>query len=613
MSVEKLSGYLPDDITEEEYPGQLMEYVRISVRHLVEFILQHGDLDNRSGKLPDATAMQEGTRIHRKIQKSAGGDYRPEVTLKEQVTYCDAIISVEGRADGIFTAKRGDLLEQVEDTTPAIKLTSTTDDDVENEEDTDHQLSLADISEGIVKDLADNTPSNVPSEHVASDTAPELANENDSALYELDRDETLTVIDEIKGIEMDVDKLEAPRRLHLAQARCYAAIYAREMELDRVGVRITYVNLDFEDVRYFYQEYDTEENRLWFKNLIDEFHKWIAWQVAHRLELAESMKDLQFPFTYRKGQRHLVASVYQAIKDQQQLFVEAPTGVGKTMSMIYPSIRAMGEDKARRLFYLTAKNVTRQVANEAFHILESKGLRLKHVTITAKDKICPLLETDCNPDYCPYAKGHFDRINDAVFSLLNEADCYDAETILKKANEANVCPFELSLDVSSWADAIVGDYNYAFDPRAHLKRFFGDGISSQGILLIDEAHNLVDRGREMYSAVLSKKEILATKKAFKDKSRRVIRDLDKINRHLLQIRHLVEDQDKPYYRYTHTDGLDVEVTRLVTDMQHFFENDNTGTFQSVSEAYFAFRDFVDACDRMTDNYLLYAAIDEEEN
>lgn len=148
------------------------------------------------------------------------------------------------------------------------------------------------------------------------------------------------------------------------------------------------------------------------------------------------------------------------------------------------------------IFYLTAKTITRTVAEEAFSILKEHGLKFKVITITAKEKLCFCDKTECNPENCLWARGHLDRVNDAVFELWTTQDSYDRDTLLEYAKKWQVCPFEMCLDLAVWVDAVICDYNYVFDPNVYLKRFFGEGTSGEYIFLIDEAHNLVDRGRK---------------------------------------------------------------------------------------------------------------------
>ena len=213
----------------------------------------------------------------------------------------------------------------------------------------------------------------------------------------------------------------------------------------------------------------------------------------------------------------------------------------QTISTLFPAVKALGEKLAQRIFYLTAKTITRTVAEDALGLMRERGLRCKSITLTAKDKICFMEETECNPDYCPYAKGHFDRINEAVYELLTHVDNINREVIEDCARQHRVCPFELGLDVSLFADVVIGDYNYLFDPHVYLKRFFSEGVKEEYIFLIDEAHNLVDRGREMYSALLRKEDFLVLKKAVKDYDGGICYQLDQCNRELLEMKRECED------------------------------------------------------------------------
>ena len=251
--------------------------------------------------------------------------------------------------------------------------------------------------------------------------------------------------------------------VHLAQAKCYAYIYGREHGLAQVRVRLTYCNIDTERVRYFHFEYPMEELAEWFEDMIRQYRKWADFRFAWQKLRTDSIKELSFPFPYRKGQKELASYVYQTIYHKRKLFLEAPTGVGKTISTLFPAVKALGEKLAQRIFYLTAKTITRTVAEDALGLMRERGLRCKSITLTAKDKICFMEETECNPDYCPYAKGHFDRINEAVYELLTHVDNINREVIEDCARQHRVCPFELGLDVSLFADVVIGDYNYLFE------------------------------------------------------------------------------------------------------------------------------------------------------
>jgi hypothetical protein len=352
------------------------------------------------------------------------------------------------------------------------------------------------------------------------------------------------LIDEIKGVYMELSHLDAPISVHLAQAKCYAYIYALEKEQEKIGVRMTYCNLETEDIIYFEESYTFTDLEFWFLKVIEEYTKWAAWQYRWSLFRNESIKTLEFPFSYRQGQKKLVTDVYKTIIRDKRLFIEAPTGVGKTISTIYPAIKAMGEGLTGKIFYLTAKTITRTVAEEACQLLIGKGLHLKSVIITAKEKICILDKPDCNPIACPRAKGHFDRVNDAVFDLLLNEDGLTRELIQLYAERHSVCPFEMCLDATLWSDIIICDYNYAFDPNVYLRRFFMNDKKNDYVFLIDEAHNLVERAREMYSAALYKKQFLKVKRLIKGKNRKMEKQLELCNNDLLKLKRECEEYNE---------------------------------------------------------------------
>ena len=368
-----------------------MEQIKISVRNLVEFILRSGDIDNRYGKAAQKEAMQEGSRIHRKIQKQMGSSYQPEVALKIQVGREQYTIAIEGRADGVI------------------------------------------VEEG----------------HVT--------------------------IDEIKGVYQDVSLMEGPVPVHLAQAKCYAYIYALQNQLSEIAVQMTYCNLDTEEIRRFQENYLFAELEGWFGSLIHSYEKWARFQYKARQERNSSIAGLAFPFPYRAGQRELAGDVYRTIQREKILFIQAPTGTGKTITALFPAVKAVGQGLAEKIFYLTAKTITRTVAKEAFDLLREQGYQGRVITITAKEKLCFCREMDCNPVHCMYAKGHYDRVNDAVFDFIQREYDMAREALLAQAEAFQVCPFEMCLDASLWADAVICDYNYVFDPNVYLKRFFFRG------------------------------------------------------------------------------------------------------------------------------------------
>lgn len=329
----------------------------------------------------------------------------------------------------------------------------------------------------------------------------------------IDKPEGVT-IDEIKGTYRELAYMNGPVQVHLAQAKVYAAMYLhafRDRGLSEIHVQMTYCHMETEEIRYFRYSYAAQEIQQWFGELIRSYLRWADYQFQWKRRRDASIRRMEFPFPYREGQKDLVTYVYQTIYHEKKLFLEAPTGVGKTISTVFPAVKAMERGMGQKLFYLTAKTITRTVAEDTFTLLRDKGLCFKSVILTAKEKICFMENTECNPEYCPYAKGHYDRINEAIYDLLVHEDGFRRELVEAYAAKHQVCPFEMCLDMSLFADAVICDYNYLFDPHVYLKRFFAEGVKGNYLFLIDEAHNLLERGREMYSAVMVKEDILALK------------------------------------------------------------------------------------------------------
>lgn len=416
------------------------------------------------------------------------------------------------------------------------------------------------------------------------------------------------MIDEIKGIYRDVNSLSEPVPIHLAQAKCYALIWAREKKLEQIRVQMTYCNLETEEIRRFSSSYTTEELGVWFDWLLDSYYRWANWQYQWKKRRNQSMQGLEFPFPYREGQREVVGSVYRTILRKKQLFLQAPTGLGKTMCTVFPAVRSMGEGISEKVFYLTAKTITRKVAWEAFDILRQKGLACKVLVLTAKEKMCVCDKMDCNPSACPRARGHFDRVNEAVFELLNRQDGFDRETLLAQSEAWQVCPYEMSLDVSTWVDAVICDYNYVFDPEAHLRRFFGEGNHGDYVFLVDEAHNLAERGRDMYSAALCKEDILAVRKLVKPLRKKLAAQLDKCNQQMLAWKRECET----YQILDSVGSLGIHLMNVMGELELLLEDLEQGEMrEKILDFYFQVRAFLNIQDLADDNYVIYTRHDEE--
>ena len=344
------------------------------------------------------------------------------------------------------------------------------------------------------------------------------------------------IIDEIKSTTLPMEFIEEDRnRTHWGQAKCYGYIYAKENNLQNIDIQLTYYNLDTEEIKKIRKTFTFEELENFFYKLIEDYYNWVDTLENWKIKRDTSIRELQFPFSnYRKGQRELAVAVYRTIKEEKRLFAQAPTGIGKTISTLFPTVKAIGEGITSKIFYLTAKTITRQVAEEAFTKMRCEGLRFKTVTLTAKDKLCFEKGKKCTPEECRFAKGHFDRLRDGLRDLFENEDAFTREVIEKYALKHNICPFEFSLDIALWADGVICDYNYAFDPRVYLKRFFLDEKGDY-TFLIDEAHNLVDRSRAMFSAELNKRAFLDQKRNMKDQCPKISKALNNLNTFMIHL------------------------------------------------------------------------------
>lgn len=421
-------------------------------------------------------------------------------------------------------------------------------------------------------------------------------------------EDEVTIIDEIKGIYRNLDKMEEPVYVHKAQAMCYAYIVAVQSGLPQIGIQMTYCNLDTNDIKRFTEIYEYAEVEQWFEKLLEKYKRWADFQISWRKIRKASIKTLDFPYPYREGQKELVSDVYRTILRKKNLFIQAPTGVGKTISTVYPAVKAVGEDLADRVFYLTAKTITGTVARDTFQLLEEKGYRGKIIQLTAKEKMCLCEEMECNPINCPYAKGHYDRVNDAVYDTLQKEDMFTREFLLEQAQLHCVCPFEFSLDVATWADDIICDYNYVFDPTVYLKRFFQEGVRGDYIFLVDEAHNLVERSREMYSAVLVKEDVLNAKKLLKPYHHGLEKLLDRCNKQLLEYKR----ECNGYHVYDNLGSILYTLMNIASMLDDFLQKpaDIPGR-KEILDFYFSIRNFLSIYDLVDENYVIYSEIRED--
>ena len=415
------------------------------------------------------------------------------------------------------------------------------------------------------------------------------------------------MVDEIKGVLRELDRVQEPSGIHLAQAKCYASMVAEQEGVDEIGVQMTYCQMETEEVKRFQYSYQSNELKVWFDEVIRQYEKWAKFQIEWRKARNASIKGIEFPFPYRKGQRELAVSVYRTILRKKKLFIQAPTGVGKTISTVFPAVKAVGEELGEKIFYLTAKTITRTVAEQAFETLREQNLKFKVITLTAKEKICFCEETSCNPDDCPYAKGHFDRVNDAVYELLMQEDVMSREVLEAQARKHKVCPFEMALDVSTWVDGVICDYNYVFDPDARLRRFFAEGGAGGYLFLIDEAHNLVERGRQMYSAELCKEDFLAVKKLVKGEAPRFAKRLEACNKILLAMKKECEN----YKVLDNISHFGIQLMNVLSETDRYLEECvDKEVRETVLDFYFQVRSFLNIYDGLDENYVIYTEYQE---
>jgi len=342
-----------------------------------------------------------------------------------------------------------------------------------------------------------------------------------------------TVIYEIKTTSREIDTIEENEfPSHWAQAECYSGMYIKDNATESITIVLVYINRETEENIIFERTHDRTYIENTFENLLKPFMEWMSsirkWEILRN----KSIDSMEFPFSYyRLGQRDMAEKTYRCIKNNKRLFIQAPTGIGKTMGAMFPAIKSLGEGLTDRIFYLTAKTVTSQIAVENYKRLAENGLNLRAIVITAKDKVCPMDKRNCDPEFCQRAKDYYERLPRALGDLLAN-QFMDRNVIKEYADRHNVCPFELSLDASLSCDMLIGDYNYLFDPRVRLLRFFDD-VGEKYCFLVDEAHNLVDRSREMFSAVIEKAKILELKRETPALWNDLKKQLETVNKQIL--------------------------------------------------------------------------------
>ncbi|WP_096273412.1 ATP-dependent DNA helicase [Paucisalibacillus globulus] len=414
--------------------------------------------------------------------------------------------------------------------------------------------------------------------------------------------DTIT-IDEIKSTVHSLDDIqENTHPVHWAQAIFYGYIYAGDHDLSEVTIQLTYVQVKTQEQKQFQRVMTYEELESFVYDVISKYASFLKVKLKHKIKRNETSKALEFPFdTYREGQRKLAGAVYKTIADKKTLFASASTGIGKTISTIFPTIKAIGEGKLEKMFYLTAKTITRTAAEEAFRLLIENGLDIQVLTITAKDKICFQAETICTSVDCPFADGFYDRINDAVIDILKHEKMMNRSVIELYARKHRVCPFEFSIELAYAVDAVICDYNYIFDPRVSLKRLMEDQRKKTAIL-VDEAHNLVDRAREMYSAEINKSNFLQLKREFKNSP--IGTSAKAINDHLLSVKKSEEYVQKELDQ----ELVELLETFIIDSEAELVRHDH----ELLLDTYFAAQAFVKIATLYNDQFVTYVEVHKSE-
>lgn len=420
-------------------------------------------------------------------------------------------------------------------------------------------------------------------------------------------DESPVIIEEIKTTTLSLGMInEQHNPLHWAQAQCYAYMYAVQHALDEISIRLTYYHIDSQEELTFERLYRLPELRAFFYDLVTPYLAWLRKLLAYQARRNQTIEQLEFPYPgYRQGQREMAVAVYRTIRDRDRLYVQSPTGVGKTIATLFPAVKALGQGLAARIFYLTAKTSGRLVAEKALDDMRQAGLHLRSVTLTAKEKICFCPPVNCDPEVCPFARGYYDKVKLAL-SEMDQQQAFTRPVIEAVARQYELCPFEFSLDLALWMDVIICDYNYAFDPRVYLHRFF-DFSTEAYIFLVDEAHNLPDRARSMYSAELEKQAVLNLQRTLKPHLPALAKKLSAINKLMIEIRKDCQAQGKEaLVEYVLPETLLKAVREFNQKAEDWLAQNQPAEFrQELLEMYFACNNYLRTAEYFNSYYVSY--------
>ncbi len=448
----------------------------------------------------------------------------------------------------------------------------------------------------------------VKTAYTKDDITLEITGRIDGLLFMPDK----IILEEIKSTYRDLDALDKDTvPAHMVQAKLYAYMYMIEKDIEKLMVRLTYVHVEDQKHVSFDVPLSLEQAEIFFMDTIDAYIDWLRRLNHHEKEREKSIEGLVFPFDeYRLGQRELMAYNYKNILAGDILYAEAPTGIGKTVATLFSSLKAINQPR-QKVFFLTAKNDGKVIAIETIRIMQEHGLIAKTCEITAKDRMCLLDERDCDPEVCPYAKAYYEKVYDAIVDLYDQESLYTKDVIKAHAKKHEICPFEFSLDLSNYADVVIADYNYAFDPGVRLIRYF-DEETYAPILLVDEAHNLVPRSRDMFSKTLPEslfgklmEYASYVKPSMKKHVQRILDDYAGFRLALSEVDFLRQNElNTIFVRH---------LSLLVTRMDNIINQHKKIPFKSeIMDAYFEVAKFIRASEYFDDDFVFLLEEDDDD-
>lgn len=414
-------------------------------------------------------------------------------------------------------------------------------------------------------------------------------------------------IEEIKSTIIPLDQIsEESFPIHWAQAKCYAYMYSVQKKLAKANVSLVYYQKETGEIRRFTQSFLLESLNKFFTETLDLYSKWASRETQWEIIRNESIEKMKFPFMeFRDGQLDLIESVQNSTQNGDVLFAQAPTGVGKTMAVLYATISNMPKTGIKKIFYLTARTVARVVAEKACKLLNENGLKLRSITLTAKEKVCLMGTSRCQKDKCPYARGYFNRIFDATDDILNSGLSFTSDNIVLFAQKYMLCPFEFSLDLSLWCDCIICDYNYVFDPKVYLKRyFFGNKGSGKYVFLIDEAHNMIKRAQEMFSVTICESETYKAIATIKDDQEKIREALMLLKTIFDKNRQKMSDEDVQFFVQEEMPEESLIIVEKVADkLKKAFEGEKVSDVsEQITDFYYNLSNYVKIHDFYDSNF-----------